>query len=264
MGMLAGQSSVTEIGDLSIAHPDYLRPHDAHLVPLLNELAFDERNIFRVVNSLDYGMRNASLACVMVGGLAGDAPGAAVVQAASFILANIVCKADYHLLHPIHIRHVSTSTRAVMWVQSMVEQAFARNAPCVIVSDIYPKSGALTSELLYEVAANAIAITISGGHLEGVGAADGSAPNATGLDARWMGEVGHAVVRQGIDLKEANRLILELLARYEHVFSLEGGNPGVSFSEAYNIDTLEPIPDWQRIYDEVKKYTNKLGLSILS
>ena len=60
MGMLAGQSSVTEIGDLSIAHPDYLRPHDAHLVPLLNELAFDERNIFRVVNSLDYGMRNAS------------------------------------------------------------------------------------------------------------------------------------------------------------------------------------------------------------
>ena len=146
----------------------------------------------------------------------------------------------------------------------MVEQAFARNAPCVIVSDIYPKSGALTKELLYEVAANAIAITISGGHLEGVGAADGSAPNATGLDARWMGEVGHAVVRQGIDLKEANRLILQLLENYEHVFSMEGGNPGVGFSKAYNMDTLEPTSDWQRIYDEVKKHTNRLGFLISS
>ena len=106
-------------------------------------------------------MRNASLATVMVGGLAGDAPGAALVQIASFILANLVCRAHYHLLHPIHIRHVATSTKAVMWVQSAVEQAFARNAPCIIVSDIYPKSGAMTRELLVEVAANAIAITAS-------------------------------------------------------------------------------------------------------
>ena len=174
--MLAAQSSVSELGDLAVCHPDYLRPCDSHLVPMLNELIIDHRNMARAVNSMEYGMRNASLACVMVGGLAGDAPGAAVVQAASFIAANLVCLADYHLLHPIHIRHVATSTRSVMWVQGVVEQAFARNAPCIIVSDIYPKSGSLTRELLYEVAANAIAITVSGGHLEGVGANDGAAP----------------------------------------------------------------------------------------
>jgi methylamine---corrinoid protein Co-methyltransferase len=198
----------------------------------------------------------------MVGGLGGDAPGAAVVQAASFMLANWVCWADYHLLHPIHIRHVATSTRGVMWVQGMVEQAFARNAPCIIVSDIYPKSGAVTREVLYEVAANAIAITVSGGHLEGVGSADGAVPNGSGLEARWMGEVGHAAARQKLSLEEANRMVLALLERYEHVFSQPGGNPGVRFDQAYDMVTLKPRPEWEALYCEVKEDVRQLGLNI--
>jgi methylamine---corrinoid protein Co-methyltransferase len=262
MGMLAAQSSVSELGNLSVANPEYLRPCDAHLIPILNEMIMDNRNIARVVNSLDYGMRNASLACVMVGGLGGDAPGSAVVQVASMIAANLVCRADYHLLHPIHIRHVATSTRSVMWVQAVVEQAFARNAPCIIFSDIYPKSGALTYELLYEVAANAIAITACGGHLEGVGAADGALPNGTGLEARWMGEVGHTVARQGLDLELANRLVLKLLEKYEPVFDRPGGNPGVAFNQAYNLETLQPLPDWNRMYNEVKADLNRMGLTV--
>jgi methylamine--corrinoid protein Co-methyltransferase len=230
---------------------------------MFNELIIDYSNMARAVNSLEYGMRNASLATVMVGGLGGDAPGAAVVQAASLILANWVCRADYHLLHPIHIRHIATSTRGVMWVQSVVEQAFARNAPCIIVSDIYPKSGALTCELLYEVAADALAITVSGGHLEGVGAADGAAPNGTGLEARWMAEVGRAAVGQRLSLNEANALVLKLLERYEHVFSMPGGNPGVRFDRAYSLESLRPCPEWEQMYEEVKAEVRGLGLSEL-
>jgi methylamine--corrinoid protein Co-methyltransferase len=262
MGMLAAQSSVSELGDLAAAHPDYLRPCDSHLVPILNELIIDHRNIARAVNSIEYGMRNASLACVMVGGLAGDAPGAAVVQAASFIAANLVCLADYHLLHPIHIRSVATSTRGVMWVQGMVEQAFARNAPCIIVSDIYPKSGALTRELLYEVAANAIAVTVSGGHLEGVGASDGATPNGSGLEARLMGEVGHAVTRLGPSLEDANRMVTALLAKYEQVFQKPGGNPGAPFDQAYDLRTLQPAAEWARMYSEVKAELRQMGLPL--
>lgn len=264
MGMLAAQSSVSELGDLAVAHPDYLRPCDSHLVPMLNEMAIDHRNMARAVNSMEYGMRNASLACVMVGGLGGDAPGSAVVQAASFMAANLVCLADYHLLHPIHIRHVATSTRSVMWVQGAVEQAFARNAPTIVVSDIYPKSGSLTRELLYEVAANAIAITVSGGHLEGVGANDGATPNGTGLEARLMGEVGHAVTRQGFTLEAANRLVLRLLEKYEHVFSQPGGNPGARFDQAYNLETLTPVPQWSKLYHEVKDELRRMGLEALA
>ncbi|MEI7845143.1 MAG: monomethylamine:corrinoid methyltransferase [Chloroflexota bacterium] len=263
MGMLAAQSSVSELGDLSASSANYLHPCDSHLVPILNELIMDSRNIARVVNSLEYGMRNASLACVMVGGLAGDAPGAAVLQAASFLVGNLTCRADYHLLHPIHIRHIATSTRQVMWVQSIVSQAFARNAPSIIVGDIYPKSGAVTPELLYEVAANAITLTVSGAHLEGVGAADGSLPNGTGLEARWMGEVGHAVTRQHLDLDQANQLVLRLLEKYEAVFSMPGGNPGLCFDQAYDMQSIQPSPAWTKIYQDVKQDLIQMGLTTL-
>jgi methylamine--corrinoid protein Co-methyltransferase len=166
------------------------------------------------------------------------------------------------LLHPIHIRHVATSTIPVMWVQSAVTQAFARNAPCIIVADIYPKSGALTKELLYEVAANAIAATVSGCHLEGVGSADGALPNGTGLEARWMGEIGHAVADQGLTLKEANQMISSIYPKYAHVFEMPGGNPGVRFDQAYNIETIQPVPRWLQMYEEVKKDISTLGFKV--
>ena len=148
-------------------------------------------------------------------------------------------------------------------MQSVVEQAFARNAPCIIMSDIYPKSGALTEELLFEVAANAIAITVSGGHLEGVGSADGLYPNGTGLEARWMGEVGHAVAKQSLTLKEANEMVMKLLALYEPVFKMKDGNPGVRFDQAYDLKTLQPLPAWQDMYDTVKAAVRDMGLSTL-
>lgn len=262
MGMLAAQSAVSELGDLAVAHPDYLRPCDSHLIPMLNELKVDQRNIARVVNSLEYGMVNANLVCVIVGGLGGDAPGSAVVNVASFILGNLTNRADYQLLHPIHMRHVATTTRAVLWVESIVQQAFARNAPAIIVTDIYPKSGALTRELLYETTANAIAIALTGGHLEGVGAADGNAPNSTGLEARLMGEVGHAVTHQGMGLEEGNEMVLRLLQKYEHVFEQPGGNPGARFDQAYDMVRLAPVPAWQQMYDEVKAELREMGLAL--
>jgi len=260
MGLLAAQTAVTEIGDLAVSRPDFIRTNDSHLTAMFNELIIDRVNMARVQNSVDYGMRNASLATVMVGGLGGDAPGAAVVQIASLMLANLVCRADYHLLHPIHIRHVATSTIPVMWVQSAVAQAFARNAPCIIVADIYPKSGALTKELLYEVAANAIAAAVSGCHLEGVGSADGALPNGTGLEARWMGEVGYAVARQELTLEKANLLISQIYPKYAHVFELPGGNPGVRFDQAYDIQTIQPVPQWLQMYEDVKNDIMNFGL----
>ena len=262
MGLLAAQSAVTEVGDLAVSHPDYLRPTDAHLTALFNELIIDQVNMARAQNSIEYGMRNASLATVMVGGLAGDAPGAVVVLIASLLLANLVCRADYHLLHPIHIRHIATSTLPVMWVQSAVAQAFARNAPCILVADIYPKSGALTKELLYEVAANAIAATVSGCHLEGVGSADGALPNGTGLEARWMGEVGHAAARQGLTLEDADHLINRIYQKYAHVFKLPMGNAGVRFDQAYSLGTLQPLPAWLQMYADVKREVAAIGLDI--
>lgn len=262
MGMLAAQSSVSELGDLGASQERYLRPCDSHLVPILNELKMDNRNISRAVNSLEYGMINASLPCVIVGGMGGGPAGSAVVNVASFIIANLACLADYHILHPIHVRHVATSTRDVLWVISAVGQAFARNAPSIIVADIYPKSGAGTKELLYEVAANAMVNAVSANHLEGCGSADGNAPNCSGLEARFMAEVALASHKMKMTLKEANEWVLKLLPRYEHVFTKEGGNPGLPFDQVYDVQHVQPLDFWQKMYEEVKTELKSEGLKL--
>lgn len=260
VGMLAAESSVSEIGDLCVAHPDYLRPCDSHLVAMFNELIIDRGNLVRAANSVEYGMRNASLACTMVGGLAGDAPGATMLIMASMMAANLLCLADYHLCHPIHITQVTTSARGCLWLQSVCCQAFARNAPAIIVCDVYPKSGGLTRELLYEVAASALAVTVSGGHLEGAGSADGRCPHGTGLEVRLMGEVSRATTKAGLTRKEANPMIQSLLAKYEPALVAPGGNPGQPFDECYDLATLRPVPQWEAMYDSVRAEINSMGL----
>ena len=64
--------------------------------------------------------------------------------------ANILCLADYHLCHPIHIKEVATTARGCLWLQAVLCQIFAKCAPAIIVCDLWPSSGALTKELLYE------------------------------------------------------------------------------------------------------------------
>ena len=260
MGLLAAESAVTEIGDLSAANEKRLRPCDSHLVAMFNELIIDNGNLVRAANSLDYGMKNASLACTMVGGLGGDAPGATLVMIASILAANLICLADYHLCHPIHITDVATTARGCLWLQSVLCQSFAKNAPAIIVCDLWPSSGALTKELLYEVAANSIVVTVSGGHLEGLGSANGNEPNGTGLEVRLMGEVGKAVARQGMTREEANGIVLKLLEKYEHVFSMPDKNKGKRFDEAYDMETVAPIPQWQAMYEEVKAELAEMGI----
>jgi methylamine--corrinoid protein Co-methyltransferase len=194
--------------------------------------------------------------------LGGGPAGSAVVNVASFIIANVACLADYHILHPIHVRHVATSTRDVLWVISAVGQAFARNAPSIIVADIYPKSGAGTKELLYEVAANAIVNAVSANHLEGCGSADGNAPNCSGLEARFMAEVGLASHKMKMTLTEANEWVLKLLPHYEAVFTKEGGNPGLPFDQVYDLQHVQPLDFWQKMYEEVKTDLMSEGLKL--
>ncbi|MDD6043941.1 MAG: monomethylamine:corrinoid methyltransferase [Eubacteriaceae bacterium] len=260
LGLLAAESAVTEIGDLSAVAPGLLKSTDSHLIVFFNELIIDNGNLVRVANGFDTDIVNASLACTMVGGMAGDAPGSCMTMIASILAANIIGNADYHLCHPIHIKDIATTARGCLWLQSVLCQTFAKKAPAIIVCDIWPSSGSLTKELLYEVAANAIVVTVSGGHLEGVGAANGNEPNGTGLEVRLMGEVGKAVAKQGMSRTQANEIVLKLLDKYEHVFKMEDKNAGARFDVSYNLDTLTPVPEWQQMYDEVKVELSEMGI----
>jgi methylamine--corrinoid protein Co-methyltransferase len=79
-----------------------------------------------------------------------------------------------------------------------------------------------------------------------------------------MGEVGHAVTRQGLTLGQANSLVLQLLAKYEAAFDRPGGNPGRPFNETYDLATLRPIPAWEQMYRKVKAELRQMGLHDLN
>lgn len=260
IGRLAAESSVSQIGDLGAMGPDGMRAGDAHLVCFNNELITNNDYMIRASNNIDTGVLNATLACVMVNGLAGNAAGAAVCMIASMLCANILYHVDYHLCHPIHMKYTATSTRECMWLQSVVNQAFSMCAPCIIIDDIYPKSGAGTKELLREVAANALVITTTGGHLEGVGSCDGLKPNCSGLEVRMMGAVGRAAAEQGITRKQADIMVRKLLGKYETVF--DNGNEGLPFEKVYNQEHIEPQKFWLQMFEEVTDELKEMGLNI--
>ena len=76
-----------------------------------------------------------------------------------------------------------------------------------------------------------------------------------------MGEVGHAVAKGGTSLREANEIMVQLLPQYEHVFQIKGGNPGARFDQAYDLDTLQPLPAWGEMYKRVKETVRGIGLA---
>jgi methylamine--corrinoid protein Co-methyltransferase len=122
----------------------------------------------------------------------------------------------------------------------------------------------MTKELLWETAANSLAITVSGGHLEGVGSANGLRPHGTGLEARLMGEVGRAASKSRISLEAANGMILAMLEKYEYIFNGEPDNnySGVPFDVAYDLASVNPKEEWLDLYYEVRKDLSELGLDL--
>ena len=135
----------------------------------------------------------------------------------------------------------------------------ARNTPVVTVNDLYTRSGLGTLEILWEVTAGAIVGAVSGMNQHGVGATCGTKIDHTsGLEARFQAQVAHATL--GLTRYQANELVLECLKHYEH--TLANPNPGKSFPELYNLETLEPGQEWLDIYHQVCQELTQMGLNI--
>jgi methylamine--corrinoid protein Co-methyltransferase len=144
-----------------------------------------------------------------------------------------------------------------LWVQSMVGQALARNSRIVALNDIYVISGPGTKELLYECAAGAIIGTVCGFNMQGAGTTGGfKADHTTGLEARFIAEVAGAAI--GLKRHEAAALAAAILPRYQE--TLANPNRGKPFPEVYDVETVQPKPEWLDMYYEVIEELSGLGL----
>jgi methylamine--corrinoid protein Co-methyltransferase len=57
-------------------------------------------------------------------------------------------------------------------------------------------------------------------------------------------------------------MVLKLLEKYEHVFNEPDKYVGKRFDQAYDMDTITPLPEWEKMYLEAKQELGDLGLNI--
>jgi methylamine--corrinoid protein Co-methyltransferase len=236
-----------------------LRPSDAFLVSQMVEMKTDYDQLSRVVYLQSIGMHIVDLMTPLIGGLGGGPEGTAVVTIACHILGVVLYDASYHMMSHTHIHWVKNTDRMGLWIQAMVGQAITRNTGIPALNDIYTVSGAGAEELLWEIAAGALAGTPSGMNMQGAGCTGGfKADHTTGLEARFLAEVSHASL--GMTRKQANELVLELLPHYEG--TLNDPNRGQPFPEVYDENTVEPKDIWLEKYHKVREALIKMGLDM--
>jgi len=80
----------------------------------------------------------------------------------------------------------------------------------------------------------------------------------TPLESRWMGEVCKAAV--GMDRRTADRIVRYLLDKYES--SLTDAPAGETYEKLYDLKMNEPLPHYQKLYDEVSKELKSQGLPL--
>jgi methylamine--corrinoid protein Co-methyltransferase len=223
------------------------------------ELKTNYDQLSRVAYMQSVGMHIVDLMTPLIGGLGGGAEGTAVVTVASHILGVLCYSVSYHFMGHMNLQWSHNTDRLGLWIQSIAGQALARNTPLIAVNDLYTRSGLGTPEILWEVAAGAIVGAVSGLNQHGVGATCGTKTDHTsGIEARFQAQVAHAALR--LTRHQANEYVLECLTHYEH--TLAKPNPGKSFPELYNTDTLEPGQEWLDIYYKVCQELTQMGLNI--
>ncbi|MEM1729996.1 MAG: monomethylamine:corrinoid methyltransferase [Ignisphaera sp.] len=255
--LLAGESSVSCIGDLAIQKPELLRRSDAHLVPILNDLKTDYDRLIKAYTFKAYGGFNVTLVDPVIGGFLGSPEGVAIGFIASFILGRAAYFSDYHIIHPIHPKYVSTTTPETMWLLNIVGQAIGDTF--ILMGDVWTSNGAGSYTIFHEIVANTIVNVVTGSHPLGVCATNGKYPNASGLEARFMAQIAYAATR--FSRGDANEIVKVFLKKY-YPHSMEKPDIGKPFPELYNMKTIEPQKWWLELYKKAVKEVEDHGIKI--
>ncbi len=261
-GMCIGcvETSPTALAEISASSWGGFRTTDWHHVATISEFKTNYDLLNKVTHTTRIGGAMESYYNPIYGGYVGGAEGVAVAIVAALILLNQVNMADTCCTRPDHPFLGSNTTAELLWAMSVGMQALSRNTRLLVGALAGPAGGPGTRTLLYEMAAFSVAIVSSGAAMiQAAHTAGGSIPrHISGLEARLCGEVTRAAA--GMPRQQANELAQRLYARYapEHA-----SKPiGQEFSQVYNVETVQPTPEWQGLYDEVWGELVQMGLPL--
>jgi methylamine--corrinoid protein Co-methyltransferase len=224
MPMDAVGSSTTHYGVLGgYGTPGGYRPqHDLVLILSIADFITSYESLFKLAHtSLCGGSYISASSWVMLGGYSGGPEGTAVACVAYGLL--MVAANTHIVLHSINNQVAGPGTKM----------------------------------LLYETLVGMTNMAVTGvSNVVGTRSAGGRRTNhLSPLEHKFGGEVFKGAA--GMTRAQANEIVKQIIPKYED--QLKDQPDGLSFQECYDVERLEPVPEWQRMYDEVKEEAAGLG-----
>jgi methylamine---corrinoid protein Co-methyltransferase len=254
-------NSASEISEITSTTYGGFRPTDWHHSSLVSELKLSNPDLLKATHFAHTGSFSHNFFNPIYGGYVGGGEGMAVVIVAGMVLMRASLMGETVNAGPSHA-HLSCDTfPAMVPSQAIALSALSRNTHLITSGFMRPVAGPCVRDILYEIAALAIASVTSGAaFIKGVHSATGRfMGHTTALEARFTAQVSHAA--EGMTRADADPIVRRLMAKYaDRMSEIQIGKP---FQEAYNLDTLEPIPEWQGMYDEVcQELDDEFGLKL--
>ena len=225
------------------------------------KVAYDDLN--RSAFALAHGVPIHGTHSSVIGGFSGNPEGAAITAVAASLGLVCVHKAVCFRCGTVDARIKSRVTRKQLWVAGSAIQALNRNTRLIVDGTIgdHPAAGPGTKQYLYESAAGHIVSTVMGAH-----STEGTRKFVVGntcnygspLESRWMGDVCKAAA--GMDRRTADRIVRYLLDKYES--RLSDAPAGETYEKLYDPIKNQPLPHYQKLYDEVREELKRQGLPL--
>ncbi|MEE8420843.1 MAG: monomethylamine:corrinoid methyltransferase [Dehalococcoidales bacterium] len=220
---------------------------------------------FDSLNRVAYALANGNLIFndngIILGGFSGGPAGTAVVTAAYNMVDLASLRGAVQHPVPTQFEMGPVSSRETLWIRSLATQAAARNSPLPVVHPGYLVAGPMTEMSLYEAGAWVTAVVASGGSIEAAASAGGSALDYTSpVEAVFANGVAHATA--GMSRREANKIVLTLLEKYEG--NLRNPPIGRRYQECCHPETGEPVGEFLRLYRDIRReMSDRFGLKFL-
>jgi methylamine--corrinoid protein Co-methyltransferase len=251
--------AISEVGHLSAISRGGYRPVDWHMIAMFSEMKVNNGLLIKVAHSVRQDGIIQSFYNPILGGLGGGEEGVAVLIVAGLVAMQIMYMAATHSSAPVTPLIPADTVPPLLRSMSAAHTALSMHTHLMTDLPISPLAGPGTETLLYEVVAAATIASVCGAsRVMGPRSATGVHLNhCTGLESRFMGEVGHAVA--GMSREEAEGIVQKAVAEYEpELTSKPFGKP---FEELYDVTTLRPNAEWLGLYDKVRQRVSEWGLT---
>ena len=247
---------------IAAANPSWgVRPQhlDGRMVSILTEMTTNSSMTNKALHYRTYGNVFGNLAGAIYGGYAGGPEGTLILQTAYSIQGACLYGTNWTLHFPFHLKWQSTTTRELLWLQSTLSQALARNSRLIFFNNLFANAGPGTEQVYHEAAAHAVAIEPSGGHPWGCATCRNKFTDmATPLESRFYHETARASFRSRLARDQANEICSRLLEKYEEKIHVD--NYGKKIQEVYDMDRIVPRQEFVDQYRRIKDEMAELGI----